>query len=151
MKCRYFHKNWHLFGLDTGKFGICGVKMVSWCHLEIRSVFQLFKEVTFRRILAFCSSWEAPTGSIIFESGKRLSKAHSIEVQQCCSGPIPAWQAQTGFLQSWEGFELSGFFSSIFLRKESTSTSQRTPSGRILTNSSKSYDIHLPSGDHERE
>ncbi len=57
---------------------------------------------------------------------------------------------RTGSFQSLAELELRGNFSSIFLRKDSTSTSQRIPSGLILTNSCKSYDIHLPSGDQEK-
>ena len=42
-KYSYFRKKRHLFGLDIGKINICGDKMVTRCHLEIRVFFQLLK------------------------------------------------------------------------------------------------------------
>jgi hypothetical protein len=39
MKYRYFRNNLHLFGLDIGKNGICGVKMETESHLKIRVFF----------------------------------------------------------------------------------------------------------------
>jgi hypothetical protein len=48
MKYRYFLKNQHLFGLAVGKINICGVKMVTRCHLEIR-VFLAFERSGFSR------------------------------------------------------------------------------------------------------
>ena len=49
-------KNKYLFAVDLGKISICGDKTVTECHRKNRGVFQLVKKVTFRRILAFCSS-----------------------------------------------------------------------------------------------
>ena len=42
--------------IHLGKISICSDKMESSCHRKNRSVFQLMKKVTFRRILTFCSS-----------------------------------------------------------------------------------------------
>jgi hypothetical protein len=43
MKYRYIHKNKHLFGLDIGKINICGVILVTRCHLKIRVFFSFWK------------------------------------------------------------------------------------------------------------
>ena len=52
-KYLYFRKKWHLFGLDIGKISICGDKMESWCHLEMRVFFSSWKRWFFEEFWLF--------------------------------------------------------------------------------------------------
>jgi len=58
----YFRKKLIFFGLDIGKINICGVKMVTRCHLKIKVFFERLKEVILRLL---CHSFIASVLAIL--------------------------------------------------------------------------------------